>query len=112
MENVVTQITTAAVVREKTWTRWLALGSTIIVSFAVVMIPAFLILPFKSQTDRALRMSYLLRSWSALLTTITGLLALALVVWLWPRTRRWWRKALLVIALLLAIPPAWFARQN
>jgi TRAP-type uncharacterized transport system fused permease subunit len=112
MENVVTQITTGAVVREKTWTRWLALGSTIIISFAAVMIPAFLILPFKSQTERALRMSYLLRSWSPMLTITTGLLALALVVWLWPRTLSWWRKALLVIALLLAIPPTWFARQN
>jgi len=112
MENVVTQIATGAVVREKTWARWLALGSTIIVSFAAVMIPAFLILPFKSQTEQALRISYLLRSWSPLLTIITGLLALALVVWLWPRTRHWWRKASLVIALLLTIPPAWFARQN
>ncbi len=37
--------------------------------------------------------------------------AIALIFQLWPNSR-WWRRALLVIALLLAIPPAWFARQN
>jgi len=110
MENVLTQ--TPAEVRRKTWVRWVAMGLVIILSFAIVMIPALLILPFKSQTDQALRISYLLRRWSPLLTMITVLVALALAVWLWSRTRAWWRKALLVVAILLMIPPAWFARQN
>jgi hypothetical protein len=45
-------------------------------------------------------------------TIIVLLLMFALVVWLWSRAPRWWRKALLVIMLLLVFVPTWFARQN
>jgi len=40
------------------------------------------------------------------------LAALALTISKWKSARRWWRKGLLVIILLLSIVPAWFARQN
>jgi hypothetical protein len=38
--------------------------------------------------------------------------ACALVLWQWGYARRWWRKTLLVVLLLLTFVPAWFARQN
>ncbi len=91
---------------------WVLLFTIVIISLIIVFIPAFLILPFRPQTQRALEISYTLRRWSPLVTIMTTLATLALVIQLWPKTRRWWRKALLVIAILLTIPPAWFARQN
>ena len=91
---------------------WPALLGLLVFSIAFVAIPVFLIQPFRPQTQRALEISYLLRSWSPLATAIMLLAALALVIWRWRQARRWWRKTLLVILLSLSIVPAWFARQN
>jgi hypothetical protein len=91
---------------------WPALFALLLLSIAFVAIPVFLIQPFRPQTERALEVSYLLRRWSPVVTAIVLVAAFALVVWHWRHPRRWWRKALLVIVLLLSIVPAWFARQN
>ena len=91
---------------------WLLLVLVLIVSFAFVITPAFLIQPFRPQTARALEISYLLKSWSRVVTVIAMGLVLAFTYTLWRYPRRWWRKAILVVLLLLALPPAWFARQN
>src|SRR2546430_11084020 len=91
---------------------WPTLLLLLLLSIAFVAIPVFLIQPFRPQTQRALEISYLLRTWSPLVTVIIFLAALALTIWRWKGTRRWWRKALLVIILVLSIVPAWFARQN
>src|SRR6266850_2393268 len=91
---------------------WPALLILLLLSIAFVAIPVFLIQPFRPQTQRALEISYLLRSWSPPVTAVILLAAFTLVIWKWRRTRRWWRKALLAIVLLLSIVPAWFARQN
>ncbi|HXG65307.1 MAG TPA: hypothetical protein VNO70_09370, partial [Blastocatellia bacterium] len=61
---------------------------------ALVIIPAFIILPFKAQTPRGLALSYAMRSWSPLVTVIGSAIVLALAVWLW-RGSRWWGKGLL-----------------
>ena len=91
---------------------WPALLGLLVFSIAFVAIPVFLIQPFRPQTQRALEISYLLRSWSPPATVIMLLAAFALVIWQWRQARRWWRKMLLVIFLSLSIVPAWFARQN
>jgi hypothetical protein len=91
---------------------WPALLFLLLLSLALVAIPVFLIQPFRPQTPGALEISYLLRAWSPPVTFFIVLAALALTVWKWKSARRWWRKALLVIILLLSIVPAWFARQN
>src|SRR5438067_2456816 len=91
---------------------WPALLGLLLFSIAFVAIPVLLIQPFRPQTQRALEISYLLRSWSSLATATMFLAALALVIWRWRQARRWWRKTLLVILLSLSIVPAWFARQN
>jgi len=84
----------------------------LLLSIALVAIPVFLIQPFRPQTQRALEISYLLRTWSPLVTVIIFLTIVALTLCRWNGARRWWRKALLLIIILLAIVPAWFARQN
>jgi hypothetical protein len=91
---------------------WVLLFTVVITSLIIVFIPAFLISPFRPQTHRALEISYMLRRWSPVVTIIVCIASLTLVIRLWPASRHWWRKALLVIAILLTIPPAWFARQN
>ena len=90
---------------------WLILPALVLLSLAFVAVPAFLIQPFRPQTERALQISYLLKQWSPLATIVLLLIASVLVIWQW-RGRRWWQKSLMVGLLLLLLPPAWFARQN
>jgi hypothetical protein len=91
---------------------WLSLLILLLIAFALVAVPVFLIQPFRPQTQRALEISYGFRQWSPVITIIVLLAMFALVVWLWSRAPRWWRKSLLVIMLLLTLVPTWFARQN
>ncbi len=91
---------------------WPTLLLLLLLSIAFVAIPVFLIQPFRPQTQRALEISYWLRTWSPLATVIIFLIIVALTIWRWKGARRWWRKALLVIILVLSIVPAWFARKN
>ena len=112
MENVLTETTAQTGGSFRRRLIWPVLLVLLLLSIAIVFIPAFLIQPFRPQTERALEISYLLRRWSPPITAIILAAAFALVIWQWSRARRWWRKALLVIVLLLSIVPAWFARQN
>jgi len=111
-ENISTRRSSQAA--SSAWRRiiWLLLPVLLLISIALVAIPVFLIQPFRPQTQRALEVSYLLRNWSPLVTVVLLIATFALVIWQWTRARRWWRKTLLVILLLLAFVPAWFARQN
>ena len=90
----------------------LAILLGIIAAFAVVMIPAMLILPFKPQTTDQVQISYLLKRWSPLVTALVTITLAALAVMMWSGARRWWRKTALVLALLVTLFPLWFARQN
>ena len=112
MENVLTQTNVQTDTRIGRRLIWPALLGLLLLSMAFVAIPVFLIQPFLPQTQRALEISYLLRSWSPLVTAIMLLAAFALVIWRWGYAHRWWRKAILLIVLLLSIMPVWFARQN
>lgn len=96
---------------------WIALLLIILLSFAMVFIPAWVIHPFKPQTTTGLDLSYMLRRWSPIWTLISLALALLLVVWLWrrPRTTRLrtlLRRTVLALALVPLIATAWLARQN
>ena len=91
---------------------WPLLGACLLVSFAFVVIPVFVIQPFRPQTQRGLEISYLLRNWSPLVTAALMFAAVGLTIWQWRNIRRWWRKMLVVSLLLLMIGPVWFARQN
>ncbi len=112
MKNISTQATADASGRYGRRMIWLLLIVLLLVSIAFAIIPVFLIQPFRAQTARALEISYLLRRWSPLATLIMFVAAFGLLVWQWLHVRRWWRKTLLVIILLLTLVPTWFARQN
>ncbi len=91
---------------------WITLIVIVLAGFAMVAIPVWLIMPFKPQTERSLSISYALKRWSPLVTIIASLVALLLVMRLWPGARRWWRKAILLVLLLPLFASTWFARQN
>ena len=81
-------------------------------TLAMVLIPAWIIQPFKSQTFEGMQLAYTLRRWSPLVTLIALISVLALSVYLWRGARRWWSKAALIPAVLIALVAFWFAQQN
>ena len=91
---------------------WLALLIVALFTLAIVITPVWIIQPFKPQTSRGLALAMAMRSWSPIITVVSLISAFALVIWLWRGARGWWRKALLVLILLLLLPVTWFARQN
>jgi len=91
---------------------WLVLLILMLAALGVVLTPAWLIQPFRPQSQSGLAVSYVLRGWSPFITLVASLAALAIVLWLWRGARRWWLKSLLVAVLVLTIGATWFARQN
>jgi Na+/melibiose symporter-like transporter len=91
---------------------WASLVLLTLAVLSVVMIPVWLIQPFRPQTPREMEVAYTLRRWSPLVTLIASIIALALVFWLWKGARRWWRKAALVVMLILTGATVWASRQN
>jgi hypothetical protein len=84
----------------------------IAIGLAMVLIPVWIIHPFKSQTLSGMELAYTLRRWSPTVTLIDSVCVLALTIYLWRGGLRWWRKLALVCVVLVALLAAWFARQN
>jgi hypothetical protein len=91
---------------------WLILVLIVVVAFAIVALPVWIIQPFRPQSQRGLEISYALRRWSPMLTIIALALGIMLLLRLWRASRGWWRKALLVVILMPLLAATWFARQN
>jgi hypothetical protein len=93
-------------------TAWILLLGISLASLSMVALPIWIIQPFRPQSARGLEVSYALRHWSPHVTIIALAFGLMLSLWLWRSSRRWWRKALLVIVLIPLLATTWFARQN
>jgi len=91
---------------------WIGLILAIAVSFAIVLIPAWIIFPFRPQTQQGVELSYFLRHWSPVITILLAAAVAAIAFRLWRSGPRWWTKAFLLIAVAAAVLPAWLARQN
>jgi len=91
---------------------WCVLLVNVLLAFTIVIVPVFIIQPFKAQTQRGLAISYAMRSWSPFVTIAALIIALVLTVWLWKQSRRWFAKVVLIILLLPVLLVTWFARQN
>lgn len=83
----------------------------VIIAIVVVLTPAIVIQPFKPQTARGVAVSYAIKSWAPAVTFLFSVLAVLLLAWLW-RGMRWWRKALLIVPVLVLFGFTWLARQN
>lgn len=91
---------------------WFALLSIVLLGLAMVLVPAWIIQPFRPQSEPGVELSYALRRWSPLVTLLASAAALLLVARLWSGARRWWRKVALVMLVAPLLLAAWFARQN
>ena len=92
--------------------RWLLLLLIIAAAIAFVVVPIFLIQPFKPQTERGLAVGYEVRRFAPWATLALALVALLLVARMWRASRRWWAKALMLLLLLPVGASVWASRQN
>jgi len=109
MHNLLTRFTGWTNARRKLV--WLSLFALVIAVLGIVLTPVFLIMPFKAQTSRIMQVSYLMRSWSPLLTVAASLLIVTLTIGLWSGSR-WWGRIALIILMLPVLSATWLARQN
>jgi hypothetical protein len=77
----------------------------------IVLMPVFLIAPFKAQTSRTMEISYLMRRWSPLVTLFGSIAIVILMLGLW-FSSRWWNRAFMVILVVPTLGATWLARQN
>ncbi len=91
---------------------WFLLVIIASTAFAVVAIPVYLIQPFAPQTERIIETSYLLRSWSPVLTIVSAIIALFLSIVIWRNSKRWFANIPIILPLVLVAFSAWFAQQN
>ena len=89
----------------------LAILALLLLAIADVLIPLWIINPFKPQTPAGVELSYHLRRWAPAGALAALAAVLALAVWLWRDASRWARAAL-VLALLPLAGASWLARQN
>jgi hypothetical protein len=89
---------------------WFLLFVVAATALAVVIVPAWVIQPFRPQSLRGLEVSFALKRIAPLVTIAALLAGLALVVTLWRGAR--WSRVFLVILLSPPAAGAWFARQN
>jgi len=92
--------------------RWLVLFLLIAAAFAFVVVPLFLIQPFKPQTPTSLAVGYEVKRLAPWATVALALAGLVLVWRMWRASRRWWARALMVLLLVPLAASAWGARQN
>jgi hypothetical protein len=78
-----------------------------IVAFAIA--PAFILNPFAPETPRGLAIAYAFKRYAPVVTLVVAALALFLAFRLWCT---WWRKTLVVIAMLVIVAAGWLAHQN
>jgi hypothetical protein len=90
---------------------WFALFLLAAAMTAMIVIPVFLIMPFKTQTPRAIDTAYNLKRWSPLVTIFGFAVTLGLTVYLW-RGGRWFKRTVMILLIALAGLWVWFARQN
>jgi hypothetical protein len=91
--------------------RWLLLLLIVAAAVALVVVPVFLIQPFKPQTERSLAVGYALKSWAPWATVSLAALSLFLVARAW-RGSRWWAKAASVLLFVPVAASVWASRQN
>jgi Protein of unknown function (DUF3179) len=90
---------------------WFGYSLCAFTAAALFFIPAFVIRPFRHQAPRALLLAMALRQRAPLGTLLAALACFVLAFALW-RTVGRWRKALLVLTLLVVTFSAVMARQN
>ncbi|HYG82423.1 MAG TPA: hypothetical protein VD861_18650, partial [Pyrinomonadaceae bacterium] len=60
------------------WAAWVALLLIALLGLAMVLIPVWIVMPFKAQTERGMELSYSLKRWSPIVTLVGSLAAIGL----------------------------------
>ncbi|MEA2337229.1 MAG: hypothetical protein QOE82_1236 [Thermoanaerobaculia bacterium] len=89
---------------------WFLLLIIAAVAFAVVLVPALVIQPFRPQSPRGLEISFFLKRLAPIFTIVALIACLTLVIKLWRGAR--WSRIALILLMIPAMLSAWFARQN
>ena len=92
--------------------RWLLLLLIIAAAVAFVVVPVFLIQPFRPQTERGLAVGYEVRRFAPWATIALAVAGLWLAARMWRVSRRWWAKVLMLLLLVPVLASVWAARQN
>jgi hypothetical protein len=87
----------------------LALFLLVAAAFTIVILPAYILNPFAPETERGLTVAYTAKRYAPVVTLVLIAAGLWLATKLW---NRWWRKTLVVFALLLLATAAWLSHQN
>ena len=86
-----------------------ALFLLVVAAVAIVILPAYILNPFAPETERGLTVAYTAKRYAPVVTLVLIAAGLWLATKLW---NRWWRKTLVVFALLLLVAAAWLSHQN
>lgn len=86
-----------------------ALFLLVVAAVALVLLPAFILNPFEPETPRGLAIAHAAKRWAPLVTIVLFAAGLWLSRALWSR---WWRKTLVVVAMLVLVATIWLSRQN
>jgi thiol:disulfide interchange protein len=92
--------------------RWLLLLLIVAAAVAFVVVPVYLIWPFRPQTERGLAVGYEVRRFAPWATVALAVAALLVVARMWRASRRWWAKALMILLLLPVGATVWASRVN
>jgi len=90
---------------------WTGFALCALATIALFFIPAFIIRPFSHQSPRPLLLAMALRQRAPMGTLITAVACLVFAFALW-KTVGWWRRSLLVLAMLVVTFSAVMARLN
>jgi hypothetical protein len=90
---------------------WVTLAVATGIAVASVVIPVFLVMPFKAQSESGLALSYALRRWAPMVTMIALVMGWVLGASL-ALGSAGWRRTLPALPVVLVTASAWFARQN
>jgi small-conductance mechanosensitive channel len=87
----------------------LALFLLVVAAVAIVILPAYLLNPFAPETERGLTVAYTAKRYAPAVTFAFAAAGVWLATKLWTK---WWRKTVVVFALLLLVTAAWLSHQN
>jgi hypothetical protein len=98
--------------KRRVWPLWVALLLVVAAGTAVIVFPTVYIMPFRPQAAAAMQWALAARTHAPTITLGAAALSTILAGWTALRSRRWWSRALAILALTPVFLGAWFARQN
>lgn len=94
------------------WMAAVALLGVALTALALLFAPIWLLWPTRGQTWRDLTLAYRIGRWAPMAAPLLAVVALALAIRLWRRAEGWWRRPVLILAVLLPAGVVWLSRQN